>query len=490
MDLVDVDSFGGIAADVDALLDDCFRDHPTYEAARAGDRFLIIGRKGSGKTAIYRRLLREASHDYFPVGHSFDDYPWHHHDLQAQVGVPEERRYVHSWKYLIYMTMSKVLLNFDQSVPFDEDSFEAVGDLESFVVDSYGTRDPDITQLFSPDKEIRIKGRLNFPIVGADIEKLKIRELPPHVQEVNHEVEKRVLIAMNPNHKYVVLFDQLDLGFSPSDPTYLNRLTGLILAARDVRRAARNSGRDLSVVVFLRDDLYGLLQFEDKNKLTEANLATVAWDIAGDADAPTLRGLMERRFGQTLHGGGSKPWNEVLDEGKEMPGRQTKYQHIVDRTFLRPRDMIKFSNEILSSYKNRGGEGPFTNEDVHSARDRYSDYLLRELDDEIAKHVPSYKEHLEVVGAVGRDHFTREQFAGAHGARPELSDVDASAALQELFDFSVIAYLKTGGHGGGSNWVWRYLDPRPHRARVPADAEQFRVHRGFKEALDLIQGSL
>ena len=119
---------------------------------------------------------------------------------------------------------------------------------------------------------------------------------------------------------------------------------------------------------------------------------------------------MERRFGQTLNGEGTVSWDAVFDETKEMPGRQTKYQHICDRTFLRPRDMIKFCNEVLGAYKRRGEGGPFTNEDVHAARESYSDYLLRELDDEIAKHVPQYKEYLEVVGAVGRDHFTRDQF--------------------------------------------------------------------------------
>jgi hypothetical protein len=386
------------------------------------------------------------------------------------------------------MTLSKILLNFDQSIPWDENSFEAIGALESFVVDSYGTRDPDISQLFSPEKELRLKGKIDLGVVSVDPDRIRVRELPPHVQEVNYAVEQRVFKALNPDNEYFVCFDQLDLGFSPSDPKYLERLTGLILAARDIRRAAHESNKQLSVVIFLRDDLYGLLQFEDKNKLTETRLAPVAWEANSGAES-TLRALMERRFGQTLAGGGTVAWDKVFDETKEMPGRQTKYQHICDRTFLRPRDMIKFCNEVLESHKKRGTPGSFTNEDVHAAREEYSDYLLRELDDEIAKHVPRYKEYLEVVSAVGRDHFTREQFHEAWGAMTNLEDIDPETALQQLFEFSVIAYLKTGGRGGGSNWVWRYLDPRPHQATIPADAESFRVHRGFKEALDLVMGA-
>ena len=46
-------------------------------------------------------------------------------------------------------------------------------------------------------------------------------------------------------------------------------------------------------------------------------------------------------------------------------------------------------------------------------------------------------------------------------------------------------YLKLGGRGGGSEYVWRYLDPR---ARFDEKAETFWVHAGFKEALDLKTG--
>lgn len=487
MDFAAVENFGGIAADVDALLRECFQDHPAYSAARHGERSLVVGRKGSGKTAIYQKLILEKSPTFFSFGHTFDDYPWHHHDLQAQAGVPEERRYVHSWKYLILMTISKILLNQDQSQPWSEPAFEALGQLEEFVVDSYGSRDPDVTQLFSPEKELRFKGGLRALVASVEAERVRVRELPIHVQEVNRAIQDRVVTALNSAHQYFVCFDQLDLGFTTSDSRYADRLIGLILAARDLRRAVCEAGKQLAVVVFLRDDIYALLHFEDKNKITETDLVTVEWEAAG-AETSTLRRLMERRFGQVFRGTHGVNWTEVFDEGKEMPSRQTKYAHICDRTFLRPRDMIKFCNEVLAAHRDNEDGDLFTNQDLIDARAPYSDYLLNELDDEIAKHVPRYKEYLEVVGSIGRELFTRDQFRASWTQRDHLADVDADYALQQLFEFSVVGYLKTGGGGGGSKWAYRYLDARPHRAVAPADAEMFRVHPGFKEALDLTKG--
>ena len=56
--LTQIRSFGGIDADTDELLEECFENHIAFQDAINGSRFLIIGRKGSGKTAIFRKILR------------------------------------------------------------------------------------------------------------------------------------------------------------------------------------------------------------------------------------------------------------------------------------------------------------------------------------------------------------------------------------------------------------------------------------------------
>jgi hypothetical protein len=290
---------------------------------------------------------------------------------------------------------------------------------------------------------------------------------------------------LNPDHWYYICFDQLDLGLSTTQPEYAQRLIGLILAARDLFVAARDQGKHLNVLVFLRDDIYQDLQFEDKNKITENYTTRVQWDEAGDG--LTLRQLMESRFSAVLSPTeGAVTWADVFDEDREMPSRQTKYKHICDRTFLRPRDMIKFCNEILKAYRGRGTDrgSKFDNSCVHNARDAYSDYLLNELDDEIAKHVSDYKDYLEVLKSVGTERFSLVDFTERWKARYQ-EDRDPLAALERLFEFSVVGYLKPGGRGGGSEYVWRYQDPR---ARFDSTAEVFRVHPGFKEALDLKVG--
>lgn len=488
INLNDIQDFGGIDADADALLDQCFEEHESYTDALSHKRFLVLGRKGAGKTAIYRKLIRSKDASFFSIGHTFDDYPWYHHDRQAVAGVPAEERFVHSWKYLILITLSKVLLNWDDSQPWSGDALDALAKVEKFVVDSYGTRDPDVTQVFAPSKTLKLKGTFGVNLggvgAGVDVERLPIEHLPLVVQEVNKTLTSAVCTALNPDCDYYVCFDQLDLRFDPDDPNYKDRLVGLLLAARDLNRAARDEGRKMSCLVFLRDDIYQGLRFEDKNKLTENHMTRIEWDTGSAGH--TLKSLMEKRISLLFDIPETGAWDRVFDEAQEMRGRQSKYQHMIDRTFLRPRDIIKYCNEALAAHKAReDADALIDNKDVAAARQAYSEYLLSELEDEIFKHVPNYEQYMELLKTLDTLGFEIDDFAMVCKQRANIvpDGKDALGILRELFEFSVIGFYQAGGQGyGGSGYVWKYTNPR---AQFNEAATRFKVHPGFMEVLGL-----
>jgi hypothetical protein len=128
-----LDSFGGTDADNDPLLIECFEDHPAYLSLRSGAKHVILGRKGSGKTAVYRRILKE-----FPstaIGFNFSDYPWAHHEVQKQAGVPHEQCFVESWKYFCLINLAKPVLRGAQLRGLAPD----LASIRTFIKDTYGT---------------------------------------------------------------------------------------------------------------------------------------------------------------------------------------------------------------------------------------------------------------------------------------------------------------------------------------------------------------
>ncbi|MDX6765734.1 MAG: hypothetical protein SFU85_02985 [Candidatus Methylacidiphilales bacterium] len=486
MNLYQAETFGGIDADTDKLLEECFEDHPAYEKAKDHSKFLIIGRKGSGKTAIYRKLISLKAYDTFSLGFDFSDYPWQHHEKQKAIGVPEEDAYLHAWKYLILISMAKVLLNQDHSQPCSEFAEENLSKIERFIIDSYGTRNPDVTQIFSPARRLKFTGGVSLLFNAANLnfgaESVDMDYLPKIIQEINKNLLEAIIGSLNGKLHYYLCFDQLDLGFNKEESGYSQRLIGLILAARDFNIRAERASKKASVVVFLRDDIYDILRFEDKNKITQTFCSRIAWDKDGSV---SLRQLMEKRFSTILGDGKPVDWGAVFDEEEKMRGKQKKYNHIVDRTYMRPRDMIKFCNEILITYKRNKERGAkFSNKDIGGARGAYSNYFYQELRDEIFKHMPQFEVYFEVLKGLSSLQFTANDFEQAWEDRRLITPAGVSfiTALKQLFEFSVIGYYAPGGNMGGASYVWKFKDSQ---ALFNEASIQFRVHLGLQEYLGL-----
>jgi hypothetical protein len=162
-----------------------------------------------------------------------------------------------------------------------------------------------------------------------------------------------------------------------------------------------------------------------------------------------------------------------------MRGSQSKWNHIVTRTFLRPRDVIQFLNSALTEARKRGVSPIILdNEDVTNARESYSLYLKKELDDEIIAHWPTWEEALQVCSAISTITFRREEFTELYeGRRSHLNQISAGEALQLLYRFSVIGYARRSGYGG-SSWAFQYTNPE---AGWDNGAGVFKVHLGLKE---------
>jgi hypothetical protein len=493
--LASVANFGGTDADNDDILLQAFEDHEAFLDVLALKKHLIIGKKGSGKTAIFKKIITLKDPAIFAYGHTFTDYPWHFHAKQARIGIPDFDKYTHSWKYLMLLSAAKIILNQDQSLPFDDGSMEDMSRIESFVVDTYGSRDPDLSQIFHPTRRLKLKPyfEINWEILKAGIspESVPVEELPTIVQEVNEALIKRVLRTLHPEHRYFIAFDQLDLGFDLTTPEYANRLIGLLLASRDLNLAAKEAGKALFIVVFLRDDIYDVLHFEDKNKMTENVVSAIEWDTP--KTTKTLKALMEKRFAVVLGDQATDPvaWRDVFNEEREMPGHQSKYEHMVDRTYLRPRDIIKFTNTVLARFKQRLFAGPvpqehqskIDNADVHNARIEYSDYFLKEIDDEVHRHLPTYDRYLDVLRALGKWQFDREEFDRVYAANPPDPQENPVTALEKLYDLSLLGFYRAGGRGfGGSEYMFKY---REGKTRFDPTSTRFRVHPGLIEVLGL-----
>lgn len=470
-DLTNFDSFGDVAAEDDAVLE-YFLATNAVTRISMGDTFLVLGRKGTGKTAIVR-YFTEGHGDVLSKSLNLRGYPWNVHAERIDHGASDIEAYVSSWRYLVAVELAALTLSHKKSALADDARF-----LQKFLMDNYGGSQPQLSDILRPSK-LRL-GKLSFApsimgnqLGGIDLERTsKDHQFGLELNALSSAIMDGVIsVARSAGIKALSLhFDELDQGLSRLDEPRTKMLIGLILAAREVRRDSKQHGSSINPVVYLRTDLWEELQFSDKNKISQTLALHLGWDSNG------LQKLVNERLKVKLAPGAM--WENIANQ-ELMRGSQTKWNHILSRTFLRPRDVIKFLNITLSEAKKRG-ERPAVviNKDIVASRDEYSSYLKAELDDEIRPHWALWDEALRACSAISTLTFERDDFRTQYESRrSKNNEVAADEALSLLYRFSVIGYERRSGYGG-SSWAFQYTDPE---AGWDNAATRFKVHLGLKE---------
>jgi hypothetical protein len=473
-----IDTFGGVAAEADTLLGDYFVQTAAYKAIARQERFIVVGRKGTGKTAIYKRI-EALSGDSHAVGLQFENYPWGAHNEVANTQAAPVEKFTESWRFLTLVEVSKLVLA-TRRVPLRGRA------LKRFLKRNWGSKQFGVHKVFEPSTyDVEIAPSFLGSSVGAVRRRSRVDrpELAGFLSSRNDWLKERIARLARKDHRYFVLFDGLDIAYTAIDEEYKQRIIGLLLAAREIASWSRRVGLHISPVVFLRSDIYSELTFADQNKMTEDNVQLLMWN-----DAPTgessLKTLIDERIRAQVGAPSGDPWSLAFDPAT-MRGTQQKYKYMVERTYLRPRDMIKFANVCLDIAKN-AGHGRIVNDDVYAAKDEYSDYVVSELNDEISAIDPEWSAGLEVLRDIHRMTFERPRFEDAYRKRSsDLGGKTPDELLRLFYRFGIIGFVKKGGGGrGGSELTWQYKDPKE---RYDPGANNFRVHWSLKEYLDLVE---
>lgn len=496
--LLDVKSFGETSAEDDDIRKYFLRT-PVFTELWSGTRCITTGRKGSGKTALYFALQYEAADKKFPCRSlSFSDYPWAAHRAYASSESTDIERYVETWRFFLLIQTFTALIEANSN--FVGATSRPFREVRKFIDDNYGHTTYDFKKVFPSGGLVlnsltaniglakSVNGEAGFTRTSASL-----GSVLPRLNEWLGGKLKEISPSMPTTY---ILFDELDLGFDINDEDYMSRIAGLLMATRRFARWSMQNQIPARPIVFLRSDIFDSLHFGDLNKIREANRIDLKWhDRLDPHQGESLKALMDFRIREILDLPDSieDPWKSAFDD-RVMRGTLHKFQHITYRTFLRPRDVIKFCNLALTKAQERirstgiGDDIRISNDDITMARNEYSLYFFNELDDEISEAEPRWQEATNVLRKIAKDNFSRDEFAEGYRTLSESQELtlDPTAMLNLLYRFSIIGYEGTRPTGSGTTHLFRYQN---ESLNFDIQARSFRVHRGLKEALGLVEGS-
>ena len=480
--LHDIQGFGWMdALDDGKYLDECFEVHATFRRILKDPPLLVLGRKGTGKTAICERILRISSPSLFTKKLNFAGYDWDRQDRETGGLDPQQ-----CWKYAILLSLAGMVIR-DASTASSGETHER---LEEFLVETYGSLDIAFHQAFRPQRRLRLKA-LEFSAeairglkTGAkfESEELPSSRLPSVIDDLNTTLETVILNTMNPEHFYYVLFDELDRDFHRGDQKYQRRLEGLFKAALDLLRASRDARLGVRIMVFLRSDIYEdeVTLSGEKNKITQNFTHTLDWSTP--YLQRELKSLMEKRFRAALKDDRAT-WASVFGESSIGFPRRESFQFVLEHTMCRPRDFIQFGNFALKAFQERAADAAvFSEQDVLEACYRYGEYLYGELLDEAGERTPDLRTYFEMLKRVNTEKFYWEEFESVHESfRPQLQQPQPpKMVLQRLFDLSVVGQRRPSARWSPDQYIFRYLEVG---AEFDRNASAYTVHEGLRAFL-------
>jgi hypothetical protein len=435
---------------------DVYEDFHQLLDGLSGEKFIVIGRKGAGKSAfaeyVYARSLSEPNLSCeFVRKNDCDLERAIQLGQEAELNVDTESFF----RWVIYTNILRLFVdhpavegNNDYQLLrlfLDKNSgYIRINELELKQLISKHGFDVAIEQFrrflsVKLNKQIEIKSERApyFKLLGH-LEEVIIRLLKTHENQINE-------------NSFVLFFDDLDIGFDASSDASINSLVSLLRACRHVNNDVFGKNRlNAKAVILLRDDIEAWVsgRFADTAKLFASYASRINWyqeEFSGqgkDENSLNLKRFINKRICYALGAAqlpcGTDPWASlVAEEGYEKTG----FKYVVNQTLFRPRDLLLFFLPLDTgkfSY-------PLSPNDVRVLADRYSEELAKEVKSELSSFYKAAVIEM-IFKALGQISETYQTYDDASQIIRETSTgVDANELLAYLFDRSRIGMIDSKG---------------------------------------------
>ena len=304
------------------------------------------------------------------------------------------------------------------------------------------------------------------------------------------QVLENIILTNLDSSNYFIIFDELDEDYKYQSimgnqeySHYLNLVTSLFKAIQDTKSVSINYSLNINPIIFLRDDIYDLIQDPDKTKWSDLSVE-LKWTQF------TIQPLIAHRLSRAIYSEKEqlpfpKVWkrffeNEPIGIGANRSKKMSIYNWISRNTLLRPRDYIKFLQ--LCAKKAYDSDYVLIKPSTVTTQDiLYSSYFRSELVDEIHSLLPDINSILDIFSRIGKSYIPVEEFCREYIKSHELGLVNNpnyEFILKVLFSFSVIGNQQKSA----DNVIFRYVN---NEASINMSGI-ITPHRGLYKSLQLL----
>jgi energy-coupling factor transporter ATP-binding protein EcfA2 len=448
---------------------------PAMKELEDGNVCYVIGRKGSGKTAIAEHLRGTRSHNFFIQSLSFKNFPFNELYKFEDKKFTTPSQYVTIWKYIIYSAICSMMAENERL-----DAEATVPLRHHFRLDFGRALAGTLTKLTDQSFGLNLFG-IGGNIGGKTTHSQNEAPISNRVESLERIIDKYI-----DDSSYYIVFDELDEDYQDifnidRKSKYFDLLVGLFKAVHDIRGRFRSPHR-IRPIVFLRDDIYDIILNNDKNKWDD-----LAINLKWTEDS--IQPLMAFRISRAINENGQllqfqDAYNtlfstDTIRYGQNSRRRRTVLKHIFSKTLMRPRDVVSYLRECASIASERN-EARITAEIIRDAEEAYSQRFRNELVDEIQSIMPYIPQVFDLLATMRKQIFTFSEFHQSYdNVKNDFKDaLSFDEMCMVLFHFSVIGNQPSQMNAR----IFKYQRPG---AKINF-GEQGIVHLGLLKGLQIV----
>jgi hypothetical protein len=363
-----------------------------FGRALRGEVNLVVGRKGSGKTALFLQLRdrlradkRNVMVDLKPEGYQLIKLK---EDLLSYLTDGTRQHLITAfWEYLLLLEVTYKVLEKDRSThKHNHELYERYLDLEAtYKVENFSVEGDFSERLLMLSNRIATEYRARF----GDESNTKLTA--DDVTSLIYAHDLRALREKLSNYLHTkqavwILFDNLDKGWNTGGVDEIDAivLRCLLEAGRKIEREMTKRKHVFHCIVFIRNDVYELLMKSSADYGKDMR-AVLDW-----TDADMLREMLRLRLVSGIEG-------IAHDVSFEQVWRQICISHyrgedsstfMIERSLMRPRNLLKIfahSKGFASNFSH----AKIDESDIEKGLRAYSQDLLVELDHELNDVFPA-----------------------------------------------------------------------------------------------------
>lgn len=425
--------FGKDRGQEDENLSKYFIKTNQYNSIYEGNRELVLGRKGSGKSSLFYYLSQELpKKSIIPItiSPSGEDFAHVENNLSRYKDMKfnDDFKYSLAWYELIVTEIAFSVLS-EKNHHFLKGTNET---LYKYIKKNEKIKGDFVSQFSNAVLKAFSGGKVTLANVELNIDFSSFSEIVnPDQAEIKKALSKTIT-----DNKFFVLVDNLDEPWKNTEQMNC-WLRGLILASRRLKRDFNN----LKIVIFLRDDIYNEIVKGCDIFDSRSEIITLNWK---DSDNYSLRKLLAARIAYYF----DEPYPNDLKEFDKLLTRiyplqigrrnsmvyTTKF--VCDRTFYKPREFLQFFRNALEiSFSETL---PIPQGAIDSAEREYSSWKISFLEGEYSKTYKNISNCLDTFAGL-----TRNWLIDYDSLIKHLENLNADNKIFNIIDNSVLTSKQT-----------------------------------------------